>query len=129
MDSHDNLHIEPQEPQDSGTSDTPSKKPATIDDKLAAELSEHHKALMSEFQLVNEKITANSEQADIKNYWKDKQADACAQIAWLAMHAHSEGVRLNANKYILAEAYAETQSTELEDILKALVDKEKVKAT
>lgn len=116
--SNEGLDIEP-------SLDNERKKPAPIDDATAKELSDHHKALMAEFELVNEKLSASSEHTDIKNYWKGKQADACAQIAWLAMHANSEGVRLNANKYILAEAYAETQSTELEEILKSLVNKER----
>lgn len=97
-----------------------NKKPAPISDELAEALSEHHKALASEFEIANKELTAHSEASDLKAYWRNKVPDACAQIAWLAMHAYSEGVRLNANKFIIAEAYAQTQDSELEEILKQL---------
>lgn len=109
-------HDESQEPQESNE----PRKGAPIDDKLAKELNEHHRALMEEFELVNKELSPDSQIADIREYWRNKVPNACAQIAWLAMNAHSEGIKLSANKYIIQEAYAETGDKNLEDILKSL---------
>lgn len=121
-------------PTDTGTDSTPSlppndsskqaKQPSNQpDEKLSGELSDYHKALAEEFELANKELSPNTDSIDLKEYWKRKVPDAAAQIAWLAMNAHSEGVRLNANKYIVSEAYAETGNSELETILRELTGK------
>lgn len=97
-----------------------AKKPTDISPELQAKLNEYSQALASEFSIANKELSNTSEITDLKDFWRSKVPSAAAQIAWLAGNAHSEGVRLNANKYILSEAFSETGSDELADILKSL---------
>lgn len=111
----------PGTPETTQNEQTNNKKPLVeITPELAAELSEHHKALAQEFELANKELTANTDSIDLKEYWKRKVPDAAGMIAWLSLNAHSEGVKLNASKYVIEQAYSDTGNSELETILREL---------
>lgn len=54
--------------------------------------------------------TPDNVQEHTQNFFRSKVHTAAAQIAWLADHAESETVKLNANKFILTQAFADEES-------------------
>lgn len=95
----------------------------------AAELAKYAEALRQEYEI---KIaeTPDNVQEHTKDFFQKVAHTAAAQIVFLADHAESETVRLNANKFILTQAFAdeETEKDPLKALLAGLTknDKEQV---
>jgi hypothetical protein len=87
--------------------------PDLNDEKLQKHLNEYRAAIEEEFELKTKAaIQANdsdSVQELTQNFFKDNTAHAAAQIAWLAMNAESETVRLNASKFIIDKGLADSE--------------------
>src|SRR5215831_1617231 len=86
--------------------------PDLNDESLQKHLNEYRQAIESEYKLRTEAAARADDSESVQelthNFFKDNSAHAAAQVAWLAMNAESETVRLNASKYILDRGLADS---------------------
>jgi hypothetical protein len=88
---------------------------------LQAELKKYQAAIKQEYE--NAVASGAGDQSQLEEYtqeyFKKNINMAAAQIAWLAQNAESESVRMNASKYVIERALA--QSAKDADPIKALL--------
>lgn len=84
-------------------------------------LANYALALQQEYETKVEE-TPDNVQEHTKDFFKAKVHTAAAQIVFLADHAESETVKLNANKFILTQAFADEDKEQnpLAELLKGL---------
>lgn len=118
MSEEHNNEVDPQESTD----------PLT-EASLQQHLNKYRQALESEYVVEVEKTPENVAELTTA-FFKNNAAHAAAQIAWLAMNADSESVKLNAAKFIIqsANADAEADGDPIKDLLKQLTNND-AKAT
>lgn len=75
--------------------------------ELQAKLNNYQRAIEEEFAQAEAKATKTGEDFEtlIRETFKDHTPEACAQVVWLASNADSEGIRLQASKLIISEAF------------------------
>jgi hypothetical protein len=80
-------------------------------DSLQSQLARYRAAIEQEYALAEKAASAASTenlQVATRDFFKDNSAHAAAQIAWLAMNAESESVRLRASQYIIERGLADS---------------------
>lgn len=108
--------------------DTPENNPLDPrgEEDAEAVLANYALALQQEYETKVEAAPDNV-QEHTKEFFQKKAHTAAAQIAYLADHAESETVKLNANKFILIQAFADEESEKnpLAELLKGLKKNDK----
>lgn len=92
---------------------------------LQAKLATYHKAIESEFNLVQEAVESGEAPAVAEAARKlllSKTAEAARTIAYLAEHSSADNIRLSASKYILDNALGEKGLIRPTDPLEDLVN-------
>jgi hypothetical protein len=88
---------------------------------LQETLNAYRLAMEQEFKMAAEKAeTAESVQELTRDFFKENCPHAAAQIAWLAMNADGESVRLRASQYIIERGLKD--SADDGDPIKALLN-------
>jgi hypothetical protein len=87
-------------------------------DSLQKQLNDYRTALEQEYAMAEKAAQAaqatkaastENLQVATRDFFKDNSAHAAAQIAWLAMNAESESVRLRASQYIIERGLADSK--------------------
>jgi hypothetical protein len=94
------------------------------DPALQEKLALYHKAIEEEFALVQRAVKEGSQTAIAEAARKvllERTAEAARTITFLAEHAQSESIRLNASKYILDNAIGTDSKLGVNDPLYELV--------
>lgn len=96
------------------------------EDDPEAVLANYALALRQEYEISVAEEPDNV-QEHTKDFFQKRAHYAAAQIDWLANHAESETVKLNANKYILTMAFAdeEDEKNPLAELLKSFQKNDK----
>lgn len=98
-----------------------NNNPDLTEETLQETLNAYRLAMEQEFRAAAKAAeTSESVQELTRNFFKDNCAHAAAQIAWLAMNAEGESIRLNASKYIIDKGLKD--SADDGDPIKALLN-------
>lgn len=93
------------------------------------QMAEYRKSIEQEYALAEEK--AQNVDESVKNaveYFRKNTQAACAQVVFLMEHSSSDGVRLNASKYVIDRSFrgnSDSPGDPIADILKDLVVNQK----
>jgi hypothetical protein len=88
---------------------------------LQAKLNQYHEAFRQEFEDSLKSADANV-QAYTTDFFQKNVHHSAAQIAWLAINAESESVRLAASKYVVEMATKQSAEQTANDPIKELLE-------